>query len=114
MQRLGAPAEELAAAIDVEAVVRVTTVERASARRHEPGIAQLTKVVRDQVLSLADEFRELANPPIAARQLREDRPSVAIADDPQKLRSLEVLHHHRTIHQSGLMYQVGGSARNRG
>ena len=92
VERGGALAEELAAAIQVQAVVGVAAIEGAATRRHQPRVAQLAQVVRDEVLLLTDERGELADSTIAARQRREERPAMAITDQPQELGCLVVLH----------------------
>ena len=78
-------AEQVAAAEQIDPVVDVAAVRRAAPGAHEARIAQLGQVIRDQVLRLAQQFGELANPAIAAGQLTEQLPALWVGDQLQEL-----------------------------
>src|SRR5439155_22724068 len=59
----------------IDPVVRIPSVGRASASRHEPCLAQLAEVIRNEVLRFAGELCELADPTVAERQLTEQPPA---------------------------------------
>lgn len=79
-RRTGCP-EQLATVEEVQPVVGVPTVGRASAGGNEAGVAQLSQVVGDEVLGLSEQLRQLTYPPIAAGQLRKQLPALAISDE---------------------------------
>jgi hypothetical protein len=54
MQIGGRCGEQLAAALQIEAVVAVAAVEGAATDRNQPSVAQLPEVVRDKRLLLAE------------------------------------------------------------
>ena len=59
---------------------------RGSARRHQSAVAQLTQVIRDQALALPGQLAQLADTPIAARELAQQPPAQRMAREPQKPR----------------------------
>lgn len=68
-------AEHLAATPQIDPVVRIPAVGRASASRHQPCLAKLAEVIRNEVLRFAEELCELADPTVAERQLTEQPPA---------------------------------------
>src|SRR5439155_25226448 len=85
-------AEKVPATAQVAPVVHVTPVRRASAGGHGAGAAELGQVVRDEVLRLAGESHELADPPIATAELDDELPAQWIAQQPEDLRRLGRTH----------------------
>ena len=81
MQRGAGPDEEVAAARQVESVVGVAAVRGAAAGRDQSCVAQLAEVVRDQVLGLAGERGQLADPAVAAGELPQQEPPLRIGDE---------------------------------
>ena len=86
MQRGAGADEQLAAARQLEHVVGVAAVSEAATGRDQSAVAQLTQVVGDQALSLGGELAELADPPVAPRQLAQQPPTQRVAGQPQKPR----------------------------
>jgi hypothetical protein len=86
VQRRARAREQLAAARQVERVVGVAAVGQAAPRGDQSTVAQLTQVVGDEVLRLRDELAELADAPVAARQLAEQPPPQRLARKPQNAR----------------------------
>ena len=65
--------EQLTAARELEYVVGVAAVGEAAPGRDESALAQLAQVVGDQALWPAGQRAQLADPPIASRQLASSR-----------------------------------------
>ena len=86
MQRGARADEQLTAARQLEHVVRVTAVGEAAARRDQPAVAQPAQVVRDEALALVGELAQLADPPIAVRQLAQQPPPQRVARELQESR----------------------------
>ena len=86
MQRGAGGGEQLAAAHQLEDVVGVATVGEAATRGDQPAVAQLAQVVGDEALAVAGELAQLADPPVAARQLAQQPPAQRVAGQPQKSR----------------------------
>ena len=63
MQPARRRAEQLTAAHQIDPVVHVTSVSRAPPGGHDPPLAQLAQVIRDQVLGFAEQRDQLADPP---------------------------------------------------
>jgi hypothetical protein len=57
------------AASQIDRVVGVGTVRRAATGKHQPTTAELTQVVRKEVLRLVDQLGELPHRTITAHQL---------------------------------------------
>ena len=76
--------EQLTAARQLEHVVGVAAVGGAAARRDEAAVAQLAQVVRDEALAPAGQLAQLADAPIAARQLAQQPPAQRMAGQPQE------------------------------
>ena len=67
--------EQVAVALEVEAVVAVAAVERAAARPDELASAQSAQVVGDEGLRLVDQARQLADAAVAGGQLAQELPT---------------------------------------
>ncbi len=78
--------QQLAAARQIEDVVGVAAVGRAAAHRDETAVAQLAQVIRDEALAPARQRAQLADAPIAARQLAQQAPPQRVPRQPQKRR----------------------------
>jgi hypothetical protein len=74
MQRTAAGSELLSASREVDRVVAVPSIGRTATREHKPTSAQLTQMVRDQALPLAEELRQLPHGPITRHQLLQQPP----------------------------------------
>jgi hypothetical protein len=86
VQRGAGADEQLTAARQLEDVVGVAAVGEAATGRDQSAVAQLAQVVGDEVLSLIGELAQLADPPVAARQLAQQPPTQRVASQPQKPR----------------------------
>jgi hypothetical protein len=81
MERGARRREHLAAALEIDAVVGVAPVGRAAARGDELRVPQAAQVVRDEVLRYTDRRRQLADAPVAPRQLGEETPAERVSDE---------------------------------
>jgi hypothetical protein len=99
--------QQLTAARQVDAVVRIPAVRRAAPHGHQPAIAQPGQVIGDQVLRLAEQGCQLADLPVTAGQLAQQPPAPRFPGQPQEPRRKLLLPraHPVTIHQSGLINQ---------
>ena len=86
MQRGPGADEQRTAARQLEDVVRVAAVGDAATGRDQAAVAQLAQVVGDEALALIGERAQLADPPVAARQLAQQPPTQRVAGQPQKPR----------------------------
>jgi hypothetical protein len=92
MQRATCRLELVSAAREVDRVVRVASVGRAPTRRDEPTVAELAQVVRDEILRLVDEFRELSDRPVAVDERPQEAPSDGMSDQLEEPRRSRALH----------------------
>jgi hypothetical protein len=76
--------QQFAAAGQLDAVVGVPAVGRTSPRRHQAARAELTQVVGDQALRLAQQPRQLADLPVGAGQLGQQPPAQRMPGQPQE------------------------------
>ena len=76
-------AEEVTATLQVCPVVDVAAVGRAPTALHDLGLSQLCEVVRDEVLRLGQELRELTDSAIACCERLEDLPPDRICEEPE-------------------------------
>jgi hypothetical protein len=95
--------QQLAAAGQLDAVVGVPAIGRTAPRRHQAARAELTQVVGDQALRLAQQPRQLADLPVGAGQLGQQLPAQRMPGQSQEPRR-SVLHN-RTIDQTSLINQ---------
>ena len=86
MQRRARAGEQLAAAGEIEHVVRVAAVGQAAARRDQAAVAQAAQVVGDEVLALVGQRTQLPDAPVAARQLAQQPPAQRMARQLQEAR----------------------------
>ena len=86
MHRSACRHEELAEAGEVEPVVGVAPISRALAGRHQPSRPELPEVVRDEVLGLSHQLSDLADPPVAAREVAQKLPAQWVRDQLQELK----------------------------
>ena len=84
VQRHAGARQQLAAARQIEDVVGVAAVGGAAAHRDKTTVAQLAQVVGDQALAPARQLAQLADPPIAARQLAQQPPPQRVPRQPQE------------------------------
>ena len=70
----------------IDRVVGVPAIGRAAPRRHQTGIPQLAQVVRDQVLRLTDQARQLVHHAVAPGQLAQQPPTQGMPRQLQELR----------------------------
>jgi hypothetical protein len=75
MERRASRSEQLAALVEVHAVVNGATIERALARRHEPTRSKASEMVRNQTLRSTRQTSQLPDLAIAAGQLDQQPPS---------------------------------------
>ena len=80
----GRAAECDAAGGEIDRVVAVAPVGRASARRHESSVAEQAQVVRHQVLGLVEQDRQLLDGPVALHQLSHQAPPQRMRGQPQE------------------------------
>jgi hypothetical protein len=85
MERGARRREQLTAALEVGAVVSVAPVGGAPARGDELRFAQPAEVVRDEVLRCSDRGRQLADPPVAPGQLREQAPAERVSNELERV-----------------------------
>jgi hypothetical protein len=78
-------AEQLTTPPQVDRVVRVATVRRAPAGRHELRVAELAEVIRDEVLRFFEKLGELADAKVGDRELPEQPPAERVGDQLQEL-----------------------------
>ncbi len=86
VQRRAGARQQLAAARQVEDVVGVAAVGGAAPHRDKATVAQLAQVVGDQALAPARQRAQLADAPIAARQLAQQPPPQRVPRQPQEPR----------------------------
>ena len=77
--------EELAEAGEVQPVVGVAPISRALPGRHQTPRPELPEVVRDEVLGLPHQLSDLADPPVAAREVAQKLPAQWVRDQLQEL-----------------------------
>jgi hypothetical protein len=75
MKRSSRVDEQCAAVLEIERVVRIASVERASARGHDACRSQAAEVVRDEALRFLGRVDELADPAVAPCKLVEEAPA---------------------------------------
>src|SRR6185312_11537170 len=78
--------QEAADTRQIDPVVGVAAIGGAAPRRYQRAIAQLAQMVRDQVLRLADERRQLADDAVAAGELAQQAPTHGMPGQLQKVR----------------------------
>src|SRR4051794_29692313 len=86
MQRLACRRNQLATPVQIERVIRVTTVGGATARGYEAAVAQPTQVIRDEVLAPASELAELSHAAVTACQIAQQLPPQRVAGQLEKAR----------------------------
>jgi hypothetical protein len=86
VQRHAGARQQLAAARQLEDVVRVASVGRAAMHRDQTAVAQLAQVVGDQALAPAGQRAQLADAPVAARQLAQQPPTQWVPGQPEERR----------------------------
>ena len=92
----------------VRRVIRIAPVSRAAPRRHQPSRPELAQVIRHQVLRLAQQPRQLIDPPVAAGQFPQQSPPQRMPRELQEIQGIRagpsLRHAHDTIiQQSRLM-----------
>ena len=87
VQRSGRGSQQGAHAIELEAVVEVTTVRGAAARGDELTGAQLAEVVGREALRQAERGGQLADAPIAGRERLQQAPSHGMPGQPRTRRA---------------------------
>ena len=104
MERSAGCHQQFPASREVDAVVRVSPVSRASPHRHQLPCPQAGEVVGDQALRLAEHLRELADLPVAAGEFAEQLPAQRVSSELQEARGRRLratLHIHvPIIHQT--------------
>jgi hypothetical protein len=80
------PSQQLGEPGQIEAVVRLATVEGAPVHPYQPGLAELAQVVGDQALGLAHQGSQLSNPTVAVRQLPQQSPPQGMPGETQDRR----------------------------
>jgi hypothetical protein len=112
MERSPGRLQLLLAAEEIDRVVAVATVRRASTRRHEPSVAESPEVVRDQALRFADQLRQFPHGPVALDQLLQEPPPNPMADQSDEARRITtgspVTREHRGMHLLNVpgIYQI--------
>ena len=76
--------QQLAAPCQVDAVVGVPPVSRAAPGGDQPAAPELTEVVGDQALWLAEQVGELADLPVAAGQFGQQPPAQRMPGQPEE------------------------------
>ena len=109
MERGAACREQLAAAGEVESVVRLASVEGAAPSLHDPLRLQPPEVVGNERLRSLEQAGQLVHTPVAVRELDEQPPAERMGGQPQKAGRALALRCRRTshtgdIHQTRLMY----------
>src|SRR5215208_2294235 len=117
MERATGALEELGATSEVDAVVAVAAIGRATTSGHQLAGSQLTQVVRHQALGLVEQLDQLPDRTIAVHQLPQQPPPNGVGDklqDPRRIRASPTGHdrlrHTRTLpappyfNQNGLIY----------
>jgi hypothetical protein len=89
MQQPRCVAEQVAAPEQIGAVVHVPPVGGAAPGADDAGLAELGEVVRDEVLRLAGECDQLADPAIAPTELDHQLPPQRIAQEGEDLGRLD-------------------------
>ena len=84
MQSGAGAGEQLGATIDIHAVVGIASIGGAAPHGNQPVRPQLAEVVGNQILRLADEAHQLADPPVAARELGQQPPSNGMPHEHQR------------------------------
>ena len=84
VQRGAGGDEERADAVEVDEVVGVAAVGRASSRRDQAAVPQLAEVVGDEALGLTHESGQLVHRPVAAAQLTEQSPAQRMTGELQE------------------------------
>jgi hypothetical protein len=86
VQRHAGAHQQLAAAGEIQYVVRVTAVGGAATHRDQATVAQLAQVIGDQALAPVRQVAQLADAPVAARQLAQQPPPQRVPRQPQEPR----------------------------
>ena len=86
MQRRAGADEQLTAVRQLEHVIGVAAVGEAASRGDQSPVAQPAQVVGDQALPVPGELAQLADAPIAARQLAQQPPAQRVPGKPQERR----------------------------
>ena len=117
MERSAGRRQQLPAASEVDAVVGVAPVGRASPHRHQLACPQAGEVVRDEALRLAERLRELADLPVAAGEFAEQLPAQRVSSELQEARGRcpgaavrchsEIIHQMKSIEQGFLFENFG-------
>jgi len=69
---------------EIDGVVRVAPVRRATAREHESSVAKLAEVIGDETLGLIDELGQFRHGPVAADQLAQQSPANVVRSQPHE------------------------------
>jgi hypothetical protein len=78
--------QQLSTTADVDAVVGVAPISRAVPGRHQAHCAQLTQVIRDETLGLANQLAEVADTSVAASELAQQSPTQRIGDELEEVK----------------------------
>jgi RimJ/RimL family protein N-acetyltransferase len=107
MQGRAGRGQQLTAARQIKAVIRVPAVRRAAPHPHQPASTQPAQVVGDQVLRLAEQDRQLTDLPVTAGQLTQQPPAQRFPGQPQEPRRRLIRPHAHltTVHQAELIDQ---------
>ena len=98
MEREPGSAEQVATAEQIDPVVDVAAVGRASACVDDADPSEFAQVVGDEVLGLFDELHELSDPTVAATELTHQLPTQRMVEHPDDLRHRRFLHATITSH----------------
>jgi hypothetical protein len=86
MQRTAGASQQLGAAIQLEQVVGVSPVGCAAPARHHTPVPEPAEVIGNEILRQLQPRAELADAPIAVRQLDQQPPPDWVAREPKKAR----------------------------